>query len=409
MSDLHPDLFAVCSREKFEADLQAVKKNLPDSLTDVELFRRAAFLVAELGDGHTRLEMPKRSMFLTQGLPVQVEVSPSDTSLIVRGTYVAQPLLPEGARLTAIGGIPVKKMLTEMIRQVSGEKAFYRLEQINGAFNFLLAIFYPQNSYRINYVDGATPGSAEIRCLPFGKFGPPSYRPAQSQGRVPDYAFELLPGNIGYLTYNRCVDPPRFRQLLDSAFTVIRDRNVSDLIIDLRYNGGGNSSVSDELFQFISPCPFGQFQKTVVKVGDALKRNNPNFADWENGITVYDNMTRPDKGLTSLTDNPLRYRGRCYQLISHRTFSSAGSCSWAFRHFGMGKTVGEESGGLAVCFGDVQSVRLPNSGLVLGVSYKKFYQYGASDSNRHGTLPDYEVPADKALDYMLKNLVGKNK
>lgn len=46
---------------------------------------------------------------------------------------------------------------------------------------------------------------------------------------------------------------------------------------------------------------------------------------------------------------------------------------------------------------------------MLGVSYKKFYQYGASDSNRHGTLPDYEVPVDKALDYTLKNLVGKNK
>ena len=85
-------------------------------------------------------------------------------------------------------------------------------------------------------------------------------------------------------------------------------------------------------------------------------------------------------------------RSSVYLLISHHTFSSAGSFAWAFKEFGMGTVIGEESGGMNVSFGDIIYYKLPVSGLSCTISFKRFWQYGADEKEIHGTLPDYAVP-----------------
>ena len=87
-----------------------------------------------------------------------------------------------------------------------------------------------------------------------------------------------------------------------------------------------------------------------------------------NGIEIY----KENMDLIKLRENPLRYKVNVFLLISHTTFSSAASFSWAFKYFKMGTVVGEETGGMAVCFGDEINPKLPNSGLLYCVSYKKF-------------------------------------
>lgn len=47
--------------------------------------------------------------------------------------------------------------------------------------------------------------------------------------------------------------------------------------------------------------------------------------------------------------------------------------------------------------------------LIHGVSWKRFYHYGADDQDIHGTLPDVEVPADQALDYTFQHFVHKKR
>ena len=66
-----------------------------------------------------------------------------------------------------------------------------------------------------------------------------------------------------------------------------------------------------------------------------------------------------------LTKEEGHYEGSVYLLISHHTFSSAGSFAWAFKEFGMGTVIGEESGGMNVSFGDIIYYKLPVSGLIM--------------------------------------------
>ncbi|MGI6222867.1 MAG: S41 family peptidase [Prevotella sp.] len=103
-----------------------------------------------------------------------------------------------------------------------------------------------------------------------------------------------------------------------------------------------------------------------------------------------------------LTKEQGHYDGMVILLTSHHTFSSTSSFAWAFKQFGMGKVIGEETGGMNVSFGDVLSYKLPNSGLQCSISFKCFWLYGADESDIHGTLPDREVPAEEAMDIALK-------
>lgn len=89
-------------------------------------------------------------------------------------------------------------------------------------------------------------------------------------------------------------------------------------------------------------------------------------------------------------------------------FSSAGSFAWAFKVCGMGTVVGEETGGMNVCYGDILQYRLPVSKLSTSVSFKRFWQFRADENDIHGTLPDVAVPAADALDRAMR-LVKKSR
>ena len=188
----------------------------------------------------------------------------------------------------------------------------------------------------------------------------------------------------------------KFKVFLETTFRTLQNENIENLIIDIRNNSGGNSRLGDELFQYISPKPFAQYGKVLVKYSEIQRR----FYNEE--ITDIDRIEIYDEGLLEeLRENPLRYNGNVFLLISHYTFSSAADFSWAFKYFKMGTVIGEESGGLAVCFGDIIPMQLPNTKLHYTASFKKFYNYGATDKNIHGTLPDYIVKAEKALDFAI--------
>ena len=195
-------------------------------------------------------------------------------------------------------------------------------------------------------------------------------------------------------------DAKRMKVFADSMFRTLRKEDIPNLIIDVRNNGGGNSTVGDTLLRYLSPRPFEQMGKALVRVTPTTQRLLGN-KDIQPGWYLF-NPEAEGELISPLSSGEGHYHGKVYLLTSHHTFSSASSFAWAFKQFGMGTVVGEESGGMNVSFGDLLFYHLPVSGLGCSISYKRFWQYGADETDIHGTLPDHVVPQEKALDAALK-------
>ena len=68
---------------------------------------------------------------------------------------------------------------------------------------------------------------------------------------------------------------------------------------------------------------------------------------------------------------------------------------------GIGKVIGETPGNMPTAYGDKLGFQLPESKLVLSVSYKKFYRVDINKSIEP-LIPDYTVEADKALEKLVE-------
>lgn len=90
------------------------------------------------------------------------------------------------------------------------------------------------------------------------------------------------------------------------------------------------------------------------------------------------------------SNNPLRFKGRVYVLISQVTFSAAMDFASAIKCFNIAALVGQETCDTPVSYGASLPFNLPNSNLFLLVPIKYFVGACGKPDGR-GVLPDYEV------------------
>jgi C-terminal processing protease CtpA/Prc len=244
----------------------------------------------------------------------------------------------------------------------------------------------------------------------------------RSKANSAAYTFaRLAGGRVGYLDYRRCEDIVAFKEFLRATFRSIALHSIDGLVIDIRRNGGGASSLNNELWQYVTNKPFTQGGDMTMRVSDRLKReygfgryNSVYPLAWfrPNGSTL--TLRVGSLGMTRPGRNDLRYSGPAYLLIGTRTFSSALLCAVAARDFGLATIVGQETGEPVNSTGEVYSGRSPRVGLEFGFT-TKFFTGPKPRPNMHGVIPDVTiVPTkddiragrDPVLAYATSRIVG---
>jgi len=145
--------------------------------------------------------------------------------------------------------------------------------------------------------------------------------------------------NIIYFQYRACVDLPGypFEETRTDLEDLLGEHKSAALVIDLRDNSGGDSSILDRLI-------------------DSLK-NNPE----------------------------VNRRGRLFVLTGRNTFSSAILNAARLRTETQAVFVGEPTGGAPNHFGEIRAFELPNSRIRVWYS-TKYFRY--SDENVNAIVPD---------------------
>ena len=409
IEEVHLDMYAVYPKQQLTKDIERMKSELEPSGDIFYFYKQVAPLVAKLGDGHTNVSLPFYSpsdLINIEFFPVSVKVTYPDKKILVQSNYTQDTIIPINAQITSINNRQANDIVQEMVNHLSGEKDFFKIGMLEQVFPLLIYALYRDSVFDIEYLYNQNMYSKQVKAFTYQEIYEKIIQQYESASNEL-YIFSTLPEkNIGIIELNSFKNMDRFEVFIDSVFHVLQKENIENLIIDIRENGGGNTPLVEELFQYISPVPFTESGKIIVKYSDFQKqfyKTNYNVEETNpNGIKIYENSQ-----LIELRENPLRYKGSVFLLTSHNTYSAAADCSWAFKYFKMGTIVGEETGGLAVSFSDMITPTLPNSGLLYGISHKKSYEYGATDDNIHGTIPDYSVAAEKALDFTIDLITRK--
>jgi hypothetical protein len=414
MENVHPDLYSAISKEAFFLKTDSLKRSMPEKVSDAEVYRTLLKVFSQIQDGHTGAGW---NFFLNRGaglfrktLPYKLNIK--NERIFVSKNYFYRNTIPVGSEIIAINGKSASQCLEEISQFVSYESLSFRDAILQTPMFW--GLWNDFNDFKITYrtLDNATTKtintSGGLLCnILFIK---------DMNLLGVDYSFRVISGNIAYVEFNSFKDLDRFKAFLRSTFKQIKDKGLSELIIDIRKNGGGSSLLGDELMQYISRIDFTMFDSCMIKISHELTQEGD--LDWVDSTkriigSIYD---AHDSSKTKLRENPLRYSGQSYLLVGGYTFSSASTFASAFQCYKVGKIIGTETGGLTVCFGDVYSFELPNTKFDMGVSCKQFFSACGVD-NRRGVVPDFIVEntledEQKGMDRVLEftvNLIKQNK
>jgi hypothetical protein len=181
---------------------------------------------------------------------------------------------------------------------------------------------------------------------------------------------EILNANVGYLRFDGFFTPDIYaKETVNSAFAFLK--NVSALIIDLRYNGGGDPGMVNFICSHVL--------KGGTHINDLYERR----------------VNKTSEFRTEALDNPASfYTMPIYILTSRRTFSGAEEFGYDLQTQRRATIVGETTGGGAH---PVSPENITN-GFVGNIPYARAINpVTHTNWEAVGLKPDLEIAADSAL------------
>lgn len=275
LSEVHPNIYSKISENSLNSQIADLKANLQDSTDAIELYKNLAPIIAHIGDAHTTMVLPYREVMIKAGkyIPVFPTIDSNTGRMYVKASV--GNCVPYDSEILSINGISAKDMVDKMLTFVSGEREFFRLTMIDNNVMGLFHMLFPSPEYTIKYAgtDCNEEKTVTLQAVEADKLNaglvlsPKIMKLMEEHGGGAPYTFRILDGNkVAVMNFDACMDINGMQVFADSMFTTLRDQGIKDLIIDVRYNGGGNSNVGDVLLKYIAPRPFAQYGKTLVRI-----------------------------------------------------------------------------------------------------------------------------------------------
>lgn len=347
----HLNLFHNLTEQDFQAQILALKDDLPDC-DDTMVITRLMAIVASVGDAHTTL-IPRVNRYL-----------PFEFYWFAEGLHIiaAAPDLKEwlGAKVIAVEDQSIEEVINALTGILSHENQAFVMSLLPSylaAAELLYGLEICDNTETIQLTLQKSGGNSKELAVPTMSSSErrehfirleqnlpvlPLYRQRRDQSI---WFTDVSPDCI-YVQYNAC------RETLDCPMTeVFEDLMVridaqppAKIIIDLRDNGGGDSTLLEPLIYDLSLLP-----------------------------------------------------ARVFVIIGRNTFSSALLNSFALQRLAGATVVGEPSGGKPNCYGEVKYLTLNNS--KMQVRYSTQYYHLIEDDSLLSMMPDLPCPVTLA-DYV---------
>lgn len=211
---------------------------------------------------------------------------------------------------------------------------------------------------------------------------------------------------------------------LSDFFAEVKKRNIKNVIIDIRSNGGGNPNMSALLYSFVALKPFDNVfnyrTKNIdihdpenllngygTKMGEEEIKQTANFLkqrfDYDSSAGFYYGNARLTEGsIVNYPPDKNNFKGDVYILISGGTVSAATYFAALVKNNKRGVLVGTEtgSGEASTTAAWFNTYTLPKTKSRLTVPMSEIYFMKAKEDNGRGCQPDKELTFGQFQQYI---------
>lgn len=360
MAQMHWNLFANVSKEKFLAEIELLKSAAASGVSEDRLRARISRLLAMVGDGHTTMAAYAEGETSLDRIPLHLWAFPEGIYVIGAPEDLKETV---GGKITRIGGMSVDDAAAKLRQFCSVDNDMGYLYSVPArmlqpaALQEIGATSEGEIEYTFRFTDG-TEKAIRIapRAMARDGFGKSRlfrkgyvYANASAKAEVPVYQQDLeKPLTLKYLDDLHAVyfgfqavsgnENEPFRHVIESMNQLIDEKSPEYLIIDMRFNGGGNTGL------------VGPFIESVIR------------------------------------NQKLNQHGKLFVIIGRNTFSAAQNTVNMLEKFTNATFVGEPTGSRPQFVGESTYVLLPYSKLRIHCS-SRYWQILDSTDRRTWVQP----------------------
>ncbi len=274
-----------------------------DTKNDYEYFRLMDKLCASLKDGHTNIHYPEhlsKNVMITNFGEYRLFVSNiNNKAIVTRVNESKKDEIPIGSEIISVNGYETQDYLNQFVKPFVSASTDYALQN-QATYELLKG--YNEETYNVKF---KTPKNKIIlKTLKHQITAEKEVFPPFKERNILDY--KTLENDIHYLSLNSFED-----EKIDSMFKNILPQiyEAKKIIIDLRYNGGGNTTIGFNILQYFT-------NDTILFGSKSITRQHiPTYKAWGTFLTPKDtlqdkpewDMTKEDMTKSYLMANDLYF------------------------------------------------------------------------------------------------------
>jgi C-terminal processing protease CtpA/Prc len=435
LEEAHPGLYWYTSKFKIDSIFNRVESQLKQPLTSREFFRLTAPAVTVIRDGHTRMIMPgirKTDKEIESDkkkgkAPLsQFSFKIINTKLFITANRSSDSSLFKGSEIKFIDHIPVAELLNNLSSIFSSDgfnetfKNRYLEKQLNGLYrtyyNKVDSVVLTENGkdHLVTFYKEPADTSALFKKLKKIKEEEKDKRKYRGFDENDEPLLDLRivserPSTAVLKVRSFSFSGDDHRRFFKEAFQEIKDRNIQNVILDLRFNPGGKLSACKTLFSYLTNREYRFLGLPQVKDKWYSSRkyfDNRVILNIQNLFMVKKTRTGYTarlRGVKASKPNPLHYEGNLYVLINGYSFSASSLLAANLYGINRGTFIGEETGGgfNKCAAGIIPLVTLPETRVKLRLPLIQISPAITRDIEGHGVFPHHTVIPD--LEDILNN------
>ncbi|NRF40374.1 hypothetical protein HQN83_16740 [Pedobacter sp. LMG 31643] len=402
------------SKSELQRKKDSIFNAIPLRVDEKKAFVVLSQIAALVKDAHTYVDNYAaivESFQKSRVFPLGIHYKANYKSLKVLNKFSETSSVKLGATLISINGYNARQLFQKAASLQGGLDA-YRFNEAKNNFSYHLYLLGIHAPFKITYKEE---GKA-IQKETLDGISYQDYLVANQVTPIANFSFKLLPNHIGYINFNAMSGMKKFKTFLDSTFTALKMNQAKGLIVDLRYNGGGNSDLAELLLSYLTAKPYrlssGRNFKVSVKYQMFMKENYPDqttaqvitYLNAKPGTVLY----FPYQAKNFMPNNPNRYLLKTAFLIGPQNLSSATMLADGAQTYKLATLIGQPTGAPANDGGESYNFRLPNTGFEVYTSSTFDIRANCRKKDATAILPDISVVEDKSdskdaiLDYGIR-------